>query len=205
MSSCSSSDSSSNISSDYEEIEQTYKMMDECNNRCRHGNFKCKVITECCNNVFPCRKCHDEKTDHDVINDDINKVICKVCGKTQLIKNYCELCGTQFATYYCDICKIFSNHEIYHCDKCNRCYLKYLFTHCDKCNHCLPKGHTCKENIIDDNCPICLDKLDGEKLIMLECGHIIHKKCYRELIKQKINKCPLCSKVINEMIMVIEI
>lgn len=46
-----------------------------------------------------------------------------------------------------------------------------------------------------DECPICLDKLELNK-IKLSCKHTFHNKCYNELIK-KHSKCPICRNDIS--------
>ena len=52
-------------------------------------------------------------------------------------------------------------------------------------------------NVVDDNCSICLEKIDN-KCITLECNHSYHKKCIKLWIKEIINNpninvnCPIC-------------
>lgn len=48
-------------------------------------------------------------------------------------------------------------------------------------------------NTIDDDCCICLNILNSSKIVVLDCDHIFHKDCVDDLIKNNINKCPLCS------------
>ena len=49
-----------------------------------------------------------------------------------------------------------------------------------------------KEFNFDTTCCICLDEYkNGEKLMALKCGHIIHKNCAEDL-KKVGKKCPLC-------------
>ncbi len=49
-----------------------------------------------------------------------------------------------------------------------------------------------KEN---EECPVCLNcttTKDTENIYISVCGHIMHKKCFDELIFNKHTKCPLC-------------
>ena len=44
----------------------------------------------------------------------------------------------------------------------------------------------------DDDCPICLDKLNDEKIVLqTNCGHHFHKECLTRSIKTS-EKCPIC-------------
>ncbi|OQS54513.1 hypothetical protein EHP00_21 [Ecytonucleospora hepatopenaei] len=44
----------------------------------------------CCNSLFPCDVCHDEKTNH--TSEYANKMVCGLCSKEQSVKTNCE-CG----------------------------------------------------------------------------------------------------------------
>ena len=43
-------------------------------------------------------------------------------------------------------------------------------------------------------CSICLEKFTKTIVIELECGHVLHEKCLKSLIKSRNRKCPLCRK-----------
>lgn len=44
----------------------------------------------------------------------------------------------------------------------------------------------------ENDCSICLEKLDSS-LIILDCNHILHQKCYDELTESSDTlKCPVC-------------
>jgi hypothetical protein len=52
-----------------------------------------------------------------------------------------------------------------------------------------------------ENCPICLDKIfnNFDDIKLLNCSHMIHKKCFNELCKNadlhnKIPQCTICKK-----------
>ena len=43
----------------------------------------------------------------------------------------------------------------------------------------------------DEECPICLENYGKNRLIKLNCGHIIHFECWNQWKKHK-SSCPLC-------------
>ncbi len=51
-----------------------------------------------------------------------------------------------------------------------------------------------------ETCAICFDELESDlidSLTVMSCGHTLHTKCYKKLVKFLINKCPLCREIIN--------
>lgn len=183
---------------------------------CSHEKYKqkCKIIAQCCEEVFPCWMCHNDYFGSTTIKDsmhfintqNIEKIICKECGKTQNISNKCILCKTQFAVYYCNICKIHINSKNnFHCELCKSCVEgnKKDYCHCNTCVCCVKKDiyktHKCMPNRLSNDCPICLDKLATtvEEVVILSCGHTLHMSCYTTLIKY-MHKCPICSKTIKD-------
>ena len=52
-----------------------------------------------------------------------------------------------------------------------------------------------KDNLIDENCPICLEKITKQNGCMTKCKHCFHKNCLKEYIKQSCLK-----KIINNLI-----
>lgn len=51
---------------------------------------------------------------------------------------------------------------------------------------------------MNKRCPICLDNIKENGIVILNCKHQIHLKCYMEGLKHAIVKCPLCKKNIND-------
>jgi septal ring factor EnvC (AmiA/AmiB activator) len=41
-------------------------------------------------------------------------------------------------------------------------------------------------------CPVCLDKIYDENVWILSCGHITHKTCKENLVRERLLRCPLC-------------
>lgn len=175
---------------------------------CEHYLRRCKIVSPCCDKVYPCRLCHDEenfhneknyKKQHKLDRFKINQIICNNCNKIQAPQQYCENCHTCFGLYYCDICHLFDDidKKQYHCYGCGFCRIgKDQFVHCDKCNMCVGKdneNHKCvdtKEYL----CPICMIEIftSTQGVTQMICGHWIHVKCFQELL-QSTYKCPLCS------------
>lgn len=170
------------------------------NTNCNHyKDVKCSLVAPCCNKIYSCYRCHDENEDH-VVYSTYKNISCNVCGHIQKKSNKCEMCEIKFAKYMCSKCQIWSNKDMYHCNKCGCCKegKKQDYFHCDKCGCCMNKrliNHVCIENITDDNCVICLESLKKNftNLKKLRCGHILHLNCYSKLLKCGITKCPTCN------------
>jgi RING finger/CHY zinc finger protein 1 len=180
---------------------------------CKHYLRRCKIVSPCCNEIFPCRLCHDEIKYDNIIDDKlkhkidrfkISEVVCNNCNTKQSVKQYCENCNTCLGLYYCDICHLFDDidKEQYHCDKCGFCRIgKGKFEHCDKCGICVNKDssvHKCVD-VVESLCPICMEDMfrSVKGIIQMKCGHYIHKKCFDEMLEMTY-KCPMCScSVIN--------
>ena len=47
-------------------------------------------------------------------------------------------------------------------------------------------------------CPICLQKMRKNNLVIFKCKHQMHLKCYLESLKHATIKCPLCKDSLNE-------
>ena len=183
---------------------------------CGHYISGCKIVAKCCNKEFGCRLCHDFETpDHEINRYEIEDIICNNCSLRQPVSNSCinkecSLFGGKFASYYCDICHLYSDNpvsEIYHCEKCKICRMCGIgkkpcdFFHCDKCGGCinkeLEKTHKCVTDALRNDCCICLDNifLSREAVVVLPCGHAIHGTCFNSSIKQNKYTCPLCRKI----------
>jgi len=186
---------------------------------CEHYLRRCKIVSPCCNMIYPCRLCHDdieydfqtdEKIKHKINRFDIKEIVCTNCCKQQTVKQYCEECHTCFGLYYCDICHLFDDIDKgqYHCDECGFCRVnKENYNHCKDCDMCVNiNDHKCivlKESL----CPICMTDLftSTTPITQMCCGHYIHIQCYYELLGVSY-KCPICSisivdtEEINKMI-----
>lgn len=78
--------------------------------RCEHWDGPRDVVAfrlRCCNDWYPCRRCHDEHTDHGTRtwgpgDLDEHAVLCGACKRTLTIDTYlacqhnCPHCGTRF-------------------------------------------------------------------------------------------------------------
>ncbi|KAF8390297.1 hypothetical protein HHK36_024822 [Tetracentron sinense] len=163
---------------------------------CKHYKRNCKVLAACCNQLFTCRYCHHDATDHSMDRKSTTKMMCMKCLKIQPIGPTCSSAscnGLSMARYFCRICKLFdderlSNREIYHCPYCNLCRvgkgLGIDYFHCMNCNACMSRYlavHICREKCFEDNCPICHEYIftSSSPVKALACGHLMHSACFR--------------------------
>lgn len=183
---------------------------------CSHYKRKCSIICIECKGIYICRICHDNerydnemdiKKAHKIDRYKIERVICLKCGIEQEISNKCVKCDIKFGNYYCSICNLFDDEDKgqYHCDECGFCRIggRDKFKHCDICNICINinSNHKCKKNQYNNDCAFCCDDLHSSTnvSIQVKCGHIFHRKCYLENLKQNNYKCPLCFKSMIDM------
>ncbi|XP_056683981.1 zinc finger protein BRUTUS-like At1g18910 isoform X2 [Spinacia oleracea] len=179
---------------------------------CKHYKQNCKLVAACCNQIFTCRHCHDEVSDHVMDRKSTTQMMCMMCLETQPIGRTCMTpsCNKySMAKYYCKICRLFDdNREIYHCPYCNLCRLgKGLgidYFHCMKCNACMSRtvstSHVCREKCIEDKCPICHDDMftSRDPVKALVCGHLMHSSCF-EVYTCTRYTCPVCSKSLGDI------
>lgn len=199
-----------------QEEEQEEEKEKEKKENCGHYISGCKIVAKCCGREFGCRICHDfEISDHEINRYEIEEIVCNHCNMRQPASNSCinKECFffvETFASYYCDICHLYSDKpasEIYHCEKCKICRMCGAgnkpsdFFHCDKCGGCihtnLEKTHKCVPDAFRNDCCICLDNifLSREPTSFLPCGHVIHTSCLSSSLKQNKYTCPLCRKM----------
>ncbi|XP_002965961.2 probable E3 ubiquitin-protein ligase RZFP34 [Selaginella moellendorffii] len=186
---------------------------------CAHYRRRCLIRAPCCNGIFNCRHCHNEAMNaneadpskrHDLPRHKVERVICSLCGLEQDVHQVCSGCGVSMGDYYCSICRFFDDDVSkgqFHCDSCGICRVggQEKFFHCDKCGCCyavaLQKGHSCVENSMHHNCPVCFDYLFDSisDITVLRCGHTIHSECLREMTLHAQFSCPVCSKSVCDM------
>ncbi|ORZ20282.1 zinc-ribbon-domain-containing protein [Absidia repens] len=178
---------------------------------CPHYQRNVKIQADCCQKIFPCRHCHDENSDHAMVRSEIKNMLCMVCDTLQPAGQYCKTCNTRASRYYCHQCKFWNDspdHPTYHCDACGICRqgkgIGIDFHHCEKCNVCLTMSakdsHKCIERNLESDCPICGEYMftSTTAVIVMVCGHGIHKTCYQQHI-QNSYQCPICLKSLRDM------
>lgn len=76
---------------------------------------------------------------------------------------------------------------------------KSLYILYKKCFDCKNINlYECKDNNDNDNdCSICYDKSDLNKLVKLDCNHLYHDTCIKKWIDIS-NTCPICRKNLKE-------
>uniref|UniRef100_A0A7C8ZPQ2 RING finger and CHY zinc finger domain-containing protein 1 n=1 Tax=Opuntia streptacantha TaxID=393608 RepID=A0A7C8ZPQ2_OPUST len=185
---------------------------------CQHYRRRCLIRAPCCNEIFPCRHCHNEAASmlrnpvdrHELNRYEVKQVVCAVCDTEQPAGRVCTNCGVNMGEYFCEICKFYDDDidkKQFHCDDCGICRVggSENFFHCKKCGSCysvaLRDNHMCVENSMRHHCPICYEYLfDSLKdTTVLRCGHTMHCECYHEMIKRDKYICPICSKSVIDM------
>ncbi|CAO3637638.1 unnamed protein product [Cunninghamella echinulata] len=193
------------------EYERSYHDKEKNILGCSHYRRNVKLQANCCNKIYPCRLCHDSNNDHLIIRHETKNMVCMECMTLQPTSQWCNTCGTQASKYYCDKCKLWDddpNKSIYHCDDCGICRqgkgLGIDFFHCKKCNVCMnmaiKDSHKCIEHNLESDCPICNEYMftSTSAIMMMTCGHAIHKNCYKSHIKSSY-QCPICLKSLYDM------
>ncbi|PWA45725.1 hemerythrin/HHE cation-binding motif-containing protein [Artemisia annua] len=178
---------------------------------CEHYKRNCKLRAACCQELFTCRFCHDNVSDHTMDRKATTEMMCMNCLIVQPVGPICSTpsCnGFSMAKYYCSYCKFFDDERtVYHCPFCNLCRLgKGLgvdFFHCMTCNYCLGiklVDHKCREKGLETNCPICCDFLftSSASVRALPCGHFMHSACFQAYACTHYI-CPICSKSMGDM------
>ncbi|PVV04356.1 hypothetical protein BB560_001146 [Smittium megazygosporum] len=182
---------------------------------CEHYKHGAKLLAECCNEFYYCHLCHDEKCKYELNRYTVKTVKCLYCENIQDIGQYCVKCKKCLGEYYCDKCKLLDDNaskKIFHCEKCGICRKggKENYYHCDGCSACLSVdargSHKCVDKSLYSNCPVCMEYLftSTSPIIVLYCGHPIHKTCVNELLKFSSEKneepptCPICHRSIIE-------
>lgn len=108
-------------------------------------HYKRNVRIQCaeCEKWYTCRLCHDAVEEHILPRRLTKFMLCMLCGHPQKASDTCVKCGENAASYYCNVCKLWSddvNKHIYHCDDCGICRvgrgLEKDFFHC-KVRGCL--------------------------------------------------------------------
>lgn len=109
---------------------------------CQHYKRNVKVQCFDCRRWYTCRHCHDAVESHNLNRKMTQNMLCMACGTPQKASDHCEVCETEAACYYCDICKLWDNNskkKIYHCPDCGICRrgegLGKDFYHCKVSTH----------------------------------------------------------------------
>ncbi|QCE16179.1 hypothetical protein DEO72_LG11g3192 [Vigna unguiculata] len=191
---------------------------------CQHYRRRCRIRAPCCNEIFSCRHCHneaknnidiDQKHRHDIPRHQVKQVICSLCETEQEVQQNCINCGVCMGKYFCGTCKLFDDDvskKQYHCSGCGICRTggcENVF-HCYRCGCCYPtqmkNSHPCVEGAMHHDCPICFEYLfeSVNDVLVLPCGHTIHKSCLNEMREHFQYACPLCSKSVCDMSMIWE-
>ncbi|KAI8328010.1 hypothetical protein BC941DRAFT_464017 [Chlamydoabsidia padenii] len=177
-----------------------------------HYSRNVKIQAQCCQKIFPCRHCHDEVSDHALIRAEIKNMLCMVCMTLQPADQICQTCHTSASRYYCSTCHFWNDapdQPTFHCDACGLCRsgqgLGVDTYHCPKCRVCIrleaKDSHPCLERSLESNCPLCAEYMftSTTPVIVMKCGHAMHKSCYQAYLGSSAYQCPICKKSIREV------
>lgn len=178
---------------------------------CTHYKKQCTNFHfTCCEKIYDCCRCHNQAN---MCNGKINidTIECKKCGTSQSPSYSCVKCFVKFSRSHCSICNIWSEKNIFHCEKCGICRVgeQSNYFHCDNCQGCFKIAkddehpHECCSNLSPSiQCLLCLENAytSQYKLICLsKCKHPVHGECMRMALQNGNYKCPLCRKCMIDM------
>ncbi len=175
---------------------------------CTHYKKKCNnFIFECCGRVYDCCRCHNQAS---LCNKPIliSEIVCSECNTKQIPSNTCVNCKIKFSRSHCEICNIWSEKNIYHCDKCGLCRVGSLdkYFHCDNCQGCFKISgtpHSCATVLsATTQCLLCLETSASTSqyhLMALSCKHPVHSECLNLALRNGNYKCPMCRKSMINM------
>tara|TARA_A100001015_G_C14871631_1_gene664632 strand:- start:416 stop:997 length:582 start_codon:yes stop_codon:yes gene_type:complete len=128
----------------------------------------------------------------------VTRIICNKCNEEQNVSNKCVKCNITFAKSFCNICNLWTEKDIHHCNDCGICRVGKQLYHCKLCDACYPsEDHECKNKVSsrDDKCPVCQEVLftSLSSYFTLKCGHKIHTSCWENYLETNYN-CPICKK-----------
>lgn len=173
---------------------------------CSHyPSRKCEIYAICCGRWYSCHVCHNESEPHEVNRSTgIQRMRCDVCHKEQSCAQTCKFCNTCLSSYYCGLCHLWSEGNIWHCAKCGFCRMstnaevcQMDYIHCDNCKMCFHRDamHKCLRIENDQVCVICMDETPLYKsrvqVVDFGCGHFFHGSCMREWVRRS-SQCPIC-------------
>eukprot|EP01083_Nonionella_stella_P152836 490340_1 len=185
---------------------KTYSNEEKAILGCEHYDRKCRIKAgKCCDQIFTCRLCHNEASDHEIDRFAISQMVCMACATLQDVARTCsnEECGEEMAGYFCEICRLFDDRhaeDIFHCADCGLCRRgkRADFFHCGPCGACIAaemkSDHECIERKMDSDCPICGEYLftSVRPVHFMKCGHSIHGDCLEKYMQRGNLTCPIC-------------
>lgn len=142
---------------------------------------------------------------HDMDPSQVTTMRCVYCKEVQPKQQCCRKCKRVLGIQYDAASSTFSSlgdegAPFFRCEKCNMCVPGRLeqMTHCDKCCRCIPTAELQTHRCVRDegNCSICLGELGDSTYgtVVLHCGHLLHRKCYYNLLGEGTRTCPVCKK-----------
>uniref|UniRef100_A0A803NBK9 Uncharacterized protein n=1 Tax=Chenopodium quinoa TaxID=63459 RepID=A0A803NBK9_CHEQI len=183
---------------------------------CQHYRRRCLIRAPCCNEIFPCRHCHNEATNmlrnpmdrHELDRHDVKQVVCAVCDTEQPVSSDGDKERSVWLLLSCSVTVFGSKNVVtnvwlpvkFRLIKCS--FTVMIAGFAGSCySVALRDNHLCIENSMRHHCPICYEYLfDSLKnTTVLTCGHTMHSDCCQEMLKRDKYCCPICSKSVIDM------
>ncbi len=133
--------------------------------QCEHYLRHTSIFAPCCQKWFPCHRCHNDETDHELNRSEVTLIKCRECLTEQSVSEKCQNweCSRaeRFDLSYCHQCLIWNDdpdRPMFHCNDCGMCRkgLRKDYWHCQTCGYCshvdAKNSHICQSNKIHDNC-----------------------------------------------------
>jgi RING finger and CHY zinc finger domain-containing protein 1 len=183
----------------------------ESRHGCKHYVRSCELLCPVCEAYYTCRLCHDDDVlSHELPRHEVKMIRCLCCGRSQAPSSSCENseCGVIFARYHCSVCNLYddSNRTLYHCTECGICRVgvREENMHCEKCAICVPLDHVCHDqnrSFFLGCCPCCHEDIFNSvrPSAQLQCSHVIHTHCLKEMLRASLYQCPLCRSSMVDM------
>ncbi|KAH9760990.1 CHY-type/CTCHY-type/RING-type zinc finger protein [Citrus sinensis] len=191
---------------------------------CQHYRRRCRIRAPCCNEIFDCRHCHneamnninvDQKLRHDIPRHEVNQVICSLCGTEQKVSSrFSKFVLIVVYAWVNTSARVASCLMMIH-PRSNiivmdveyaglvDVIISSIATSVVRCCYSmlLKNSHPCVEGAMHHDCPVCCEYLfeTRQDVIVLPCGHTIHKNCLKEMREHHQYACPICSKSVCDM------
>jgi len=166
-----------------------------------------KLFFACCQVFDPCHWCHLARGCRQRPAQ-VAHIECIECGIQQTPSNQCVSCGIQFGRIHCDICKLWTEVDVFHCDSCLMCRVgkRDQTYHCARCDCCWSADNRETHHCVgvswkELSCPFCLESMHYSRVAgqVLNCDHVVHSPCVESALRKGQYRCPLCRKSMCNM------
>ncbi|KAH0992880.1 hypothetical protein GBA52_004363 [Prunus armeniaca] len=196
---------------------------------CKHYRRRCQIRAPCCNEIYPCRHCHNEATSmlsnpfdrHELVRYDVKQVVCSVCDTEQPVARVCTNCGVSMGEYFCEICKFYDDDVSLLPSQIELPLIKgnFIVMIVGSAELAVVRNSITARSVglaiqlvyaiitcvwrtpCGTTAPFVMSSFfDSLKdTTVMKCGHTMHCECYNEMMKRDKYCCPICSKSVIDM------